>query len=250
MVCVRDSLKASSGPPPGGARDGAGEAWRWSANRACVLGGRGLPWWSLTGRGGGGMVLDGLGRSVLLLLSGVARSAVSRSSLGKRSKEKQSVCSRVKMMEFGETGPVVVVFLDRKKEVATPMVRGVKIELDNNTLASILGVPGETVKDHELPHGDWLTMVFEAFDVPLIAKQGAELKRRRYDEIDAPAVNEEVFEEEEVQHEFDWESVNEEAEIQGESGSAEKFLDPEDEVQGSKDVIEEVPAVSAPTSVQ
>ncbi|GAB2297814.1 hypothetical protein Dimus_031901 [Dionaea muscipula] len=44
---------------------------------------------------------------------------------------------------------------------------------------------------------------------------------------------------EEVQNDIDWEAVHEEAEIQGESGSAEKFYDAEDEVQGSEDVIEE-----------
>ncbi|GAB2265699.1 hypothetical protein Dimus_000738, partial [Dionaea muscipula] len=32
-------------------------------------------------------------------------------------------------------------------------------------------------KDHELPYGDWLTMVFEAFGVPLVDKKGEEPKR-------------------------------------------------------------------------
>ncbi|GAB2296081.1 hypothetical protein Dimus_030218 [Dionaea muscipula] len=35
------------------------------------------------------------------------------------------------------------------------------------------------VKDHELPYGDWMTMVFEAFGVPLVNKKGEE--RKRYD---------------------------------------------------------------------
>ncbi|GAB2285930.1 hypothetical protein Dimus_020361 [Dionaea muscipula] len=139
-----------------------------------------------------------------------------------------------------------------------------------------------SVKDHELPYGDWLTMVFKAFNVPLVDKQGEEPKRydfleetfltmcklkrengvwwlgmgeqrRRDDEAEevnneAPAENiehEEVNEEEEVQNDFDWEAVHKEAEIQRESGSAEKFYDAEDEVQGSEDVIEEVPDVPA-----
>ncbi|GAB2290381.1 hypothetical protein Dimus_024660 [Dionaea muscipula] len=34
-----------------------------------------------------------------------------------------------------------------------------------------------SVDNHELPYGDWLTMVFEAFKVPLIDKQGVEPKR-------------------------------------------------------------------------
>ncbi|GAB2271167.1 hypothetical protein Dimus_006011 [Dionaea muscipula] len=112
-----------------------------------------------------------------------------------------------------------------------------------------LGMDGRA---QELPYGDWLTMVFEAFNVPLVDKQGEEPKRRRDDEIDAPTTNEEVNEEEEAQHNFEWEAVHEEAEIQGESGSGseEKFFYTEDEVQGSEDVIEEVPIVPAPTSVQ
>ncbi|GAB2287560.1 hypothetical protein Dimus_021933 [Dionaea muscipula] len=102
-------------------------------------------------------------------------------------------------------------------------------------------------------------MVFEAFNVPLIDKQGEELKRydffeetfltmcqlkrengvwwlesgenRRIDDEEAaPAENEEVNEEEE-------EVVHKEAEIQGESGSVEKFYDAEDKVQEPADVI-------------
>ncbi|GAB2281160.1 hypothetical protein Dimus_015764 [Dionaea muscipula] len=111
----------------------------------------------------------------------------------------------------------------KKKEATRSRVRGVEIELDSITLASILGVPGNngiceyikfekrdttsfmdltyidhlitrrlvnfprvmmrrmsyviSVKDHELPYGDWLTMVFEAFNVPLVDKQGEEPKR-------------------------------------------------------------------------
>ncbi|GAB2296144.1 hypothetical protein Dimus_030277 [Dionaea muscipula] len=100
-----------------------------------------------------------------------------------------------------------------------------------------------SVKDHELPYGDSLTMVFEAFDVPPIDKQGEEPKRydffeetfltmcqlkrengvrwlrsdenrRRDDEEVAPAENEDE-----------------------ESRSAEKFYDAEDEVQELADVI-------------
>ncbi|GAB2302425.1 hypothetical protein Dimus_036436 [Dionaea muscipula] len=34
-----------------------------------------------------------------------------------------------------------------------------------------------SVKDHELPYGDWLTLVFEAFGVPLVIKKGEEPKK-------------------------------------------------------------------------
>ncbi|GAB2290236.1 hypothetical protein Dimus_024517 [Dionaea muscipula] len=145
-----------------------------------------------------------------------------------------------------------------------------------------------SVKDHELPYGDWLTMVFEAFDVPLIDKQGEEPKRydffeeifltmcqlkrengvwwlgsgenrRRDDEEAAPVQNEEVNEEEQ-NPEFDWEAVVDEAALQGEhiekeaevdeSGSGEKYFYAEDEVRESAEVSEDVPDVPAPALVQ
>ncbi|GAB2302570.1 hypothetical protein Dimus_036576, partial [Dionaea muscipula] len=34
-----------------------------------------------------------------------------------------------------------------------------------------------SVKDHELPYGDWMTMIFEAFGVPLVIKKGEEPKK-------------------------------------------------------------------------
>ncbi|GAB2273276.1 hypothetical protein Dimus_008076 [Dionaea muscipula] len=148
-------------------------------------------------------------------------------------------------------------------------------------MASILDVPGhigisEYIKDdHELPYGDLLTMIFEEFGVPLVDKKGEEPKRydyfeetfltmcklkredgiwwigtgenRRRDdapEEEGPAEN--VHEEEEEgQTDFDWEAVVDEAAVEGESGSGEKFYDAEDEVQESLEENEEVPAVVA-----
>ncbi|GAB2276159.1 hypothetical protein Dimus_010895 [Dionaea muscipula] len=126
-----------------------------------------------------------------------------------------------------------------------------------------------SVKDHELPYGDWMTMVFEAFGVPLVNKKVEEPKRydyfeetfltmcklrredgvwwigsgenrRRDDDIDVPA-EEEAEKEEENQTGFDWEAVIDEAATEGESGSGEKFYDAEDENQGSPEVQEEIP---------
>ncbi|GAB2301332.1 hypothetical protein Dimus_035363, partial [Dionaea muscipula] len=37
-----------------------------------------------------------------------------------------------------------------------------------------------SIKDYELPYGDWLTMVFEEFGVPLVNKKGEEPKRYDY----------------------------------------------------------------------
>ncbi|GAB2265807.1 hypothetical protein Dimus_000842 [Dionaea muscipula] len=135
-----------------------------------------------------------------------------------------------------------------------------------------------SMKDHELPYGDWLTMVFEEFGVPLVDKKGEEPKwydyfeetfltmckltrengvwwigtgenRRRDDDNEAPA--EEVHEEKEAHNaEFDWEAVIDEAADQGQSGSREKFYDAEDEIQEPATVVEEVPAVVTQASAQ
>ncbi|GAB2265657.1 hypothetical protein Dimus_000696 [Dionaea muscipula] len=126
-----------------------------------------------------------------------------------------------------------------------------------------------SVKDHELPYGDWLTMVFEEFGVPLVDKQGEEPKmydyfkdtfltickvtrengvwwigtgenRRRDDEIKAPS--KEVHEEEEVQNDFDWKAVVDEAAVQGESGSDDQFFDAQVDVE---EPVTEAPVSSA-----
>ncbi|GAB2293072.1 hypothetical protein Dimus_027289 [Dionaea muscipula] len=134
-----------------------------------------------------------------------------------------------------------------------------------------------TYMDHELPYGDWLTLVFEAFGVPLVNKKGEDPKRydyfeetfltmcklrredgiwwigsgenRRRDDTDVPA-EEETDKEEENQTGFDWEAVIDEAATEGESGSGEKFYDAEDENQGSPEVQEEIPAAAPQSSAQ
>ncbi|GAB2268365.1 hypothetical protein Dimus_003330 [Dionaea muscipula] len=135
-----------------------------------------------------------------------------------------------------------------------------------------------SMKDHELPYGDWLTMVFEAFGVLLVDKKGEEPKRydyfeetfltmckltrengvwwiesrenrRRDDDVDAP--EEEAKEEEEGNKaEFDWEAVIDEAAVEGESGSGEKFYDAEDKEQGFPEVNEEISAAVPLSSAQ
>ncbi|GAB2290851.1 hypothetical protein Dimus_025115 [Dionaea muscipula] len=75
-------------------------------------------------------------------------------------------------------------------------------------------------------------------------------ERRRDDEVAAPAENEEVHEEEEVHDDFDWEALVDEAALQGELGSGEKFYNAEDEIQEAAAVVEEVPAVAAQASAQ
>ncbi|GAB2290514.1 hypothetical protein Dimus_024791 [Dionaea muscipula] len=131
-----------------------------------------------------------------------------------------------------------------------------------------------SMKDHELPYGDWLTMVFEAFGVPLVDKKGEEPKRydffedtfltmckltrengiwwigsgenrRRDDDMDNP--EEETEKEDEGNEDgFDWEAVIDEAAVEGESGSGEKFYDAEDKDQDDEAQEEAAKDVASP----
>ncbi|GAB2302814.1 hypothetical protein Dimus_036807 [Dionaea muscipula] len=77
-----------------------------------------------------------------------------------------------------------------------------------------------------LPYGDWMTMVFEAFGVPLVNKKGEEPKRYDYFEETFLTMSEEEAEkEEENQTGFDWEAIIDEAATEGESGSDDQFYD-------------------------
>ncbi|GAB2265964.1 hypothetical protein Dimus_000996 [Dionaea muscipula] len=102
---------------------------------------------------------------------------------------------------------------------------------------------GEPDKSDAKAYGDWLTMVFQAFNVPLINKQGAEPKR--YDFFEETFLNMCQLKREQGVW---WLKI--ETEISGESGSVEKFYDAEDEVQGAADVVEEVPEVPTQVSAQ
>ncbi|GAB2275453.1 hypothetical protein Dimus_010211 [Dionaea muscipula] len=132
----------------------------------------------------------------------------------------------------------------KKKDVVKSKVRGVEVEFDHEKLATILGNPGnngicEYVKD-----------VWEEskYIKPLkITRRGE--NRRRDDDIDVP-VEEEAEKEEENQTGFDWEAVIDEATIEGESGSGEKFYDAEEEAQGSPELHDEIPAEAPPSSAQ
>ncbi|GAB2283896.1 hypothetical protein Dimus_018380 [Dionaea muscipula] len=129
------------------------------------------------------------------------------------------------------------------------------------------------MKDHELPYGDWLTMVFEEFRVPLVDKKGEESKRYDYFEETFPTMckltrenrvwwigsgenrrrddaPEEEGPAENVHEEEEEEAVIDEVAVQGESGSAEKLYDAEDEVQGSPEVNDEITAVVTQASAQ
>ncbi|GAB2286339.1 hypothetical protein Dimus_020755, partial [Dionaea muscipula] len=193
----------------------------------------------------------------------------------------------------------------KKKDVVKSSVKGISIEFDHEQCVAILDVhwkklecvntsrrcgksqgtqnhltlqeglqmmkpsqlPEELSLDHELPYGDWLTLVFEAFGVPLVVKKGEEPKiydyfeetfltmckltrengiwwigsgenRRRDHDVNAP--KEEAEEEKERnKDDFDWEAVIDEATIEGESGSDDQFYDAQVEVE---EPVTETPA--------
>ncbi|GAB2268285.1 hypothetical protein Dimus_003259, partial [Dionaea muscipula] len=151
-------------------------------------------------------------------------------------------------------------------------------------LASILGIPGnngicEYVKDvwEESKYIKPLEIT-RSFGVPLVNKKGEEPKRYDYfeetfltmcklrredgvwwigsgenrtrdDDVDAQE-GEAEEEEERNQDDFDWEAVIDEATVEGESGSGEKFYDAEDKDQSSPEVNEEIPAAVPQSSAQ
>ncbi|GAB2272879.1 hypothetical protein Dimus_007695 [Dionaea muscipula] len=144
----------------------------------------------------------------------------------------------------------------KKKDVVKSSVRGVAIEFDHLKLASILGIPGnngicEYIKDvwEESKYTKPLeiTRKFVNDETLTSSKKSIGENRRRDDKIEAPV---EEVNEEEVQNNFDWEAVIDEAADEGESGSGEKFYDVEDEIQESTAVVEEVSAVAAQDSAQ
>ncbi|GAB2266666.1 hypothetical protein Dimus_001660 [Dionaea muscipula] len=134
-----------------------------------------------------------------------------------------------------------------------------------------------SMKDHELPYGDWLTLVFEAFGVPLVIKKGEEPKKydffedtfltmkltrengiwwigsgenRRRDDDEAAPEEEAEKEDERNKDDFDWEAVIDEAIVEGESGSDDKFYDAQVEVEEPVTETPAAPAVPAPSSAQ
>ncbi|GAB2273580.1 hypothetical protein Dimus_008368 [Dionaea muscipula] len=155
----------------------------------------------------------------------------------------------------------------KKKDVVKSKVRGVEIDFDHEKLVTILGVPGtngicEYIKDvwEESKYTKPLEITRRfANDENLMAARrvkengvwwiGSGENRRRDDDVDAP--EEEAEEEEEGnKDDFDWEAVIDEAAVEGESGSGEKFYDAEDKEQGSPEVNEEISAAVPQSSAQ
>ncbi|GAB2281134.1 hypothetical protein Dimus_015739 [Dionaea muscipula] len=117
----------------------------------------------------------------------------------------------------------------KKKDIVKSSVKGVAVEFDHEKLASILGIPGnngicEYVKD--------------VWEESKYIKPLEITRRRRDDDVDAT----EEEEDERNKDDFDWEAVIDEAAVEGESGSGEKFYDAEDKEQDSPAENEEISA--------
>ncbi|GAB2287916.1 hypothetical protein Dimus_022269 [Dionaea muscipula] len=155
----------------------------------------------------------------------------------------------------------------KKKDVVKSKVRGVEMEFDHEKLATILGVPGtygicEYIKDvwEESKYTKPLEITRRfANDENIMAARrvkengiwwiGSGENRRRDDNVDAP--EEEAEEEGEgIKDDFDWEAVIDEATVEGESGSGERFYDAEDKDQSSPEATEEIPAAVPQSSAQ
>ncbi|GAB2279196.1 hypothetical protein Dimus_013846 [Dionaea muscipula] len=143
----------------------------------------------------------------------------------------------------------------KKKDVVKSKVRGVEMEFDHEKLATILGVPGtngicEYIKDvwEESKYTKPLeiTRRFANDENLMAARRVNGENRRRDDVVDAP--EEEAEEEDEGnKDDFGCKAVIDEAAVEGEFGSGEKFYDAEDKEQDSPDVNEEV-LVAVPQS--
>ncbi|GAB2302796.1 hypothetical protein Dimus_036790 [Dionaea muscipula] len=173
----------------------------------------------------------------------------------------------------------MTVIHQKKKDVVKSSVKGIGIEFDHERLATILGVPGRTgiceyIKEvwEESKYTKPLDITRRiANDETITAARrvksntfltmckltrengiwwiGSGENRRRDDDVDAP--EEEAEDEDEGnKDDFDWEAVIDEATVEGESGSGERFYDAEDETQGSPEVQEENPAAAPQSSAQ
>ncbi|GAB2266463.1 hypothetical protein Dimus_001471 [Dionaea muscipula] len=168
----------------------------------------------------------------------------------------------------------------KKKDIVKSNVRGIEMEFDHEKLATILGVPGtngiceyikEVWEESKYTKPLEITRRFANDENIMAARRvkSGELKpfqrfihflvmknvvpsgenRRRDDDVNAQE-GEAEKEDEGNKDDFDWEAVIDEAAVEGESGSGERFYDAEDETQGSPEVQEEIPPAAPQSSAQ
>ncbi|GAB2275640.1 hypothetical protein Dimus_010398, partial [Dionaea muscipula] len=106
-------------------------------------------------------------------------------------------------------------------------------------------------KKRLLVHVDAVKEFYAKMTVVHLKKKdiGSGENRRRDEDVNAPEEDAEE-EEERNKDDFDWEAVIDEATVEGESGSGEKFYDAEEEAQGSPELHDEIPAEATPSSAQ
>ncbi|GAB2288457.1 hypothetical protein Dimus_022789 [Dionaea muscipula] len=119
-----------------------------------------------------------------------------------------------------------------------------QVEFDHEKLATILVSPG-IMRSREYVKDVWEE---SKYIKPLeITRRGE--NRRRDDDVNAPEEDAEE-EEERNKDDFDWEAFIDEATVEGETVSGEKFYDAEEEAQGSPDLHDEIPTEAPPSSAQ
>ncbi|GAB2268421.1 hypothetical protein Dimus_003383 [Dionaea muscipula] len=149
----------------------------------------------------------------------------------------------------------------KKKDVVKSSVKGISIEFDHERLAAILNVPGRTgiceyIKEvwEESRYTKPLDITRRiANDETITAARRVKSRsgeNRRRDDDEAAPEEEAEDDNEGNKDDFDWEVVIDEATVEGESGSGEKFYDAEEEAQGSPDLHDEIPAEAPPSSAQ
>ncbi|GAB2265247.1 hypothetical protein Dimus_000316 [Dionaea muscipula] len=150
----------------------------------------------------------------------------------------------------------------KKKDVVKSKVRGIEMKFDHEKLATILGVPGangiceyikEVWEESKYTKPLEITRRFANDENIMAARRvkengiwwiGSGENRRRDNDVAAPE-GEAEEEEERNKDDFDWEAVIDEATVEGESGSGEKFYDAEDKDQSSPEVQEEIPRTNS-----
>ncbi|GAB2281326.1 hypothetical protein Dimus_015923 [Dionaea muscipula] len=144
------------------------------------------------------------------------------------------------------------------------------MEFDHEKLATILGVSGangiceyikEVWEESKYTKPIEITRRFANDENIMAARRGQLTRengiwwigsgenRRRDNDVAAPE-GEAEEEEERNKDDFDWEAVIDEAAVEGESGSGERFYDAEYETQGSPEVQEEIPTATPQSSAQ
>ncbi|GAB2273780.1 hypothetical protein Dimus_008559 [Dionaea muscipula] len=128
----------------------------------------------------------------------------------------------------------------KKKYIVKSSVKGVAVEFDHEKLTSILGIP---------ENNGICEYVKDVWEESKYIKPLEIIRRRRDDDVNAPE-GEAEEEEERNQDDFDWEAVIDEAAVEGESGSGEKFYDAEDKEQDSPAENEEISQIAPRSSTR